>query len=532
MTTDHRLDHRDEFGRIRKNIDHFPQAPRVPRDRDGPEEHYPPRRRQEERGRVYGDGDATRPPVVDKSSAGEYYGPAHSVEDTLPPGTVVHGRISRLESYGAFMDFEDPKTKQPLRGLIHISHLSNHRVEQVSDTVKQGQSMYAVILEVEYGRDNRIRLSLKDVDQVTGKYRGALGAGGSYQAGSRPPPPRELARRAKQRRDMYTDYRANWLKGSEEWNHEKAPGYIRQLWSASPEPPGAIEKRKNSEKRKKTAESDDESRSSSSSSSTSESSSSSDSEDSSEVNRRRRKRTHDRKSSRKLHRSQSDRRGHRSSRRRRRRSSRRESRSSTSSSSSSQSSSEPSDSTTRIQKKIRRSQSAEKVVDLDNQADGLDPSDPVWKEAQALKETVQGSKKQEEDSEEDGPMPLPRSNAAGLGSNQGSSTYGKALLPGEGQAIAQYVQNNLRIPRRGEIGYSGDDIEHFESSGYVMSGSRHQRMNAVRIRKENQVYSAEEQRALALITMEENQQKESQLMEDFRIMLKEKQKMREKGTAR
>jgi NF-kappa-B-activating protein C-terminal domain len=126
-------------------------------------------------------------------------------------------------------------------------------------------------------------------------------------------------------------------------------------------------------------------------------------------------------------------------------------------------------------------------------------------------------------------MPLPLSNAVGLGSNQGGSTYGKALLPGEGQAIAQYVQNNLRIPRRGEIGYSGDDIEHFETSGYVMSGSRHQRMNAVRIRKENQVYSAEEQRALALITMEENQQKESQLMEDFRTMLKEKQKMREKG---
>ncbi len=180
-------------------------------------------------------------------------------------------------------------------------------------------------------------------------------------------------------------------------------------------------------------------------------------------------------------------------------------------------------------KRIRRSASIEKKVNLDDPAIVVDPDDPIWKEAQALKETVQGFKKQNDDSEEDGPMPLPQSNAMVLGSNQGSSSYGKALLPGEGQAIAQYVQNNLRIPRRGEIGYSGDDIEHFEKSGYVMSGSRHQRMNAVRIRKENQVYSAEEQRALALITMEENQQKEAQLMEDFRIMLKEKQKMREKG---
>lgn len=57
-----------------------------------------------------------------------------------------------------------------------------------------------------------------------------------------------------------------------------------------------------------------------------------------------------------------------------------------------------------------------------------------------------------------------------------------------------------------------------------MSGSRHARMNAVRIRKENQVYSAEEQRALALITLEENQQKEAKLMQDFREMLKEKKR--------
>merc|ERR1712151_217732 len=119
-------------------------------------------------------------------------------------------------------------------------------------------------------------------------------------------------------------------------------------------------------------------------------------------------------------------------------------------------------------------------------------------------------------------MPLPQSNAAENNNKPSNAAYGNALLPGEGQAIAAYVQQNLRIPRRGEIGYSGNDIETFEKQGYVMSGSRHARMNAVRIRKENQIYSAEEQRALALITMEENQQKEAQLMQDYRTMLKEK----------
>lgn len=98
-------------------------------------------------------------------------------------------------------------------------------------------------------------------------------------------------------------------------------------------------------------------------------------------------------------------------------------------------------------------------------------------------------------------------------------SYGGALLPGEGAAIAQYVQQNMRIPRRGEIGWSGKEIDGLETQGYVMSGSRHARMNAVRLRKENQVYSAEEKRALAMITFEEKQQKENKVISDFRTML-------------
>jgi hypothetical protein len=151
------------------------------------------------------------------------------------------------------------------------------------------------------------------------------------------------------------------------------------------------------------------------------------------------------------------------------------------------------------------------------------------RDARDLKQAVQGGGDTDSDDDDVGPMPLPKSNAAMGDVAVNGGQYGKALLPGEGQAIAQYVQQNLRIPRRGEIGYSGNEIEKYEDSGFVMSGSRHAKMNAVRIRKENQVYSAEEQRALALITMEENQQKEAALMEDFRVMLKEKEKARESG---
>jgi len=81
------------------------------------------------------------------------------------------------------------------------------------------------------------------------------------------------------------------------------------------------------------------------------------------------------------------------------------------------------------------------------------------------------------------------------------------------------VQAGKRIPRRGEVGLTADEISHFEDLGYVMSGSRHSRMNAVRIRKENQVYSAEEKAALAMINFEEKAIREQKVLADLRKLV-------------
>merc|ERR1719510_948865 len=89
--------------------------------------------------------------------------------------------------------------------------------------------------------------------------------------------------------------------------------------------------------------------------------------------------------------------------------------------------------------------------------------------------------------------------------------------------MAGFVQNQQRIPRRGEVGITAEQIEGLEGLGYVMSGSRHRRMNAVRIRKENQVYSAEEKKALALYNFEEKANRESSLVCDLREMLHKRQ---------
>lgn len=76
-----------------------------------------------------------------------------------------------------------------------------------------------------------------------------------------------------------------------------------------------------------------------------------------------------------------------------------------------------------------------------------------------------------------------------------------------------------RIPRRGEVGLSAQQIERYENIGYVMSGSRHARMNAIRMRKENQVYTAEEKAALAMLNFEEKKAKEDKVLADLKKLV-------------
>jgi hypothetical protein len=118
----------------------------------------------------------------------------------------------------------------------------------------------------------------------------------------------------------------------------------------------------------------------------------------------------------------------------------------------------------------------------------------------------------------------------GSGTKQ-MSGHGLNMMPGEGAAIASYVQRNMRIPRRGEVGWTGNEIANLESQGYVMSGSRHAKMNAVRLRKENQVYTNEEKRALVLMQAQQQAERTEQISEEFKIMVDE-ELARKKAEAR
>ncbi|UJR31041.1 hypothetical protein I4U23_018551 [Adineta vaga] len=156
---------------------------------------------------------------------------------------------------------------------------------------------------------------------------------------------------------------------------------------------------------------------------------------------------------------------------------------------------------------------------------GESDAEPKWIETKTKKSSTSATScSQKPDHDDDnliGPQ-LPEHLRQGDSSGKASGgdkplDFGKALLPGEGEAMAKYVAEGKRIPRRGEIGLQSDEITQFEELGYVMSGSRHRRMEAVRLRKENQVYSADEKRALATFNNEIRSNREKALMTQFQI---------------
>ena len=72
-------------------------------------------------------------------------------------GRVYEGKVVRLMDFGAFVSILPGKD-----GLVHISQISEDRVEKVSDKLAEGDVVKVKVLEVD--RQGRVRLSMKEVD--------------------------------------------------------------------------------------------------------------------------------------------------------------------------------------------------------------------------------------------------------------------------------------------------------------------------------------------------------------------------------
>ncbi|MCG9779046.1 polyribonucleotide nucleotidyltransferase [Photobacterium damselae] len=73
-------------------------------------------------------------------------------------GRIYTGKVTRIVDFGAFVSVIGTK-----EGLVHISQISQERVEKVSDYLKEGQEVPVKVLEID--RQGRIRLSMKEAVQ-------------------------------------------------------------------------------------------------------------------------------------------------------------------------------------------------------------------------------------------------------------------------------------------------------------------------------------------------------------------------------
>jgi len=71
------------------------------------------------------------------------------------PGMIVQGKVTKITNFGVFVELEDD-----LEGLLHISELADHKVDNPHDVVQDGQEVEVKILRVDLD-DRKIGLSLK-----------------------------------------------------------------------------------------------------------------------------------------------------------------------------------------------------------------------------------------------------------------------------------------------------------------------------------------------------------------------------------
>ena len=104
--------------------------------------------------------------------------PWDEIATKYPVGMVVKGKISKIASFGAFVELDGG-----VDGLIHISQISEQRVEKVKDALDVGQEVEARVVKVDRG-ERRIGLSIRAMSMTDDEIRSLE----SEAAGERPAP--------------------------------------------------------------------------------------------------------------------------------------------------------------------------------------------------------------------------------------------------------------------------------------------------------------------------------------------------------
>ncbi|PPD31489.1 MAG: polyribonucleotide nucleotidyltransferase [Methylomonas sp.] len=94
---------------------------------------------------------------VDRAAGEEARRMIEEITAEVEVGKVYEGKVVRLMDFGAFVTILPGKD-----GLVHISQISDERVEKVSDKLSEGDVVKVKVLEID--RQGRVRLSMKDID--------------------------------------------------------------------------------------------------------------------------------------------------------------------------------------------------------------------------------------------------------------------------------------------------------------------------------------------------------------------------------
>ena len=93
---------------------------------------------------------------VDKAASEDARKRVEQITADIEVGVIYEGRVQKLMDFGAFVNILPGKD-----GLVHISQISEERVENVSDKLSEGDMVKVKVLEVD--RQGRVRLSMKAV---------------------------------------------------------------------------------------------------------------------------------------------------------------------------------------------------------------------------------------------------------------------------------------------------------------------------------------------------------------------------------
>ncbi len=94
---------------------------------------------------------------VDKAAGEEAKRIIEEITAEVVVGRIYEGKVVRLMDFGAFVTILPGKD-----GLVHISQISDERVEKVSDKLSEGDTVKVKVLEID--RQGRVRLSMKEVE--------------------------------------------------------------------------------------------------------------------------------------------------------------------------------------------------------------------------------------------------------------------------------------------------------------------------------------------------------------------------------